>query len=98
MDSKDVIIEEEKAAYEVPLDSAIHRARLQHETQEGLETEARALYARHSDLFPSYEDAEYFAMLPLSKANRRQVLDTALRFVKEEYESKQSWLAPESDR
>lgn len=98
MDSKEALIAEEKAAYEAPLNAAIHRARLQPETQDGLETEAKALYARHGDVFANYEEAEYFAMLPLSKSNRQQVLRRALEISRDEYESKQAWAAPESDR
>ena len=97
--SKISIIEEERAALDTPLDAGIHTAKLQAETQEELNAEARALYAAHMDVFSTYEEAEYFAMLPLSKANRKQVMGRALELIKEEREAKQAWpVAPVSER
>lgn len=93
------LIEEEKAALDTPLDAAIHTARLHPDTQEAFETEAKAFYAAHSDVFASYEEAEYFSMLPLNKSGRRQVMDRALQLVKEEQAAKQAWpAAPVSER
>lgn len=74
---KQELIEEEKAACDTPLDARIHTAELPPQTAKEVEAAADALYKRFADVFSSYEDAEYFSMLPLDKQARMKVINRA---------------------
>lgn len=97
-DSKQALIEEEKAAYDVPLDSAIHKADVPHETPAELDMEAKTWYSTYMHVFPNFEEAEYFAMLPLSKKDKMGILKRALHFSEEARKLKNKWVAPVSSR
>ena len=54
----------------------LENAELREDTIESFNREVNALYARYGHLFKSYEDCEYFYMLPLSKAVRESTLQS----------------------
>jgi hypothetical protein len=68
------MIEEEKEAYDTNLNARIHGADLPPEGIEECIREARAYYDRNRNIFKSFEEAEYFFMLPLSERQRVRVL------------------------
>lgn len=77
MDAAKKLREEEKLAYDTPLTSRIHQVKLPPQSIQELEAEINSCHIKYGNLFPSYEDAEYFSMLPLTDETRRAVLQRA---------------------
>ncbi len=77
---QEVVALEERAARDTPLDATIHTADLPPDDEKGLAIDAREVYNAHRHLFKSYEEAEYFAMLPLSTKKREHVPARAVYF------------------
>jgi hypothetical protein len=76
-------MEEEAAAFDTSLESAIHAAPLLSEDLAGRDREIDELASKYSDVFKNREDAVYFAMLPLSAKDRVDVLARARELEKE---------------
>jgi hypothetical protein len=72
-----VLVAEEMAAYDTPLHRAIHTAEVLSEDLRERDEEVTHLVQKYRDVFRSKEDAEYFAMLPLSVKDRVSVLNRA---------------------
>ena len=72
-----VLVAEEMAACDTPLHRAIHTAELASEDLRERDGEVAHLVQKYRDVFSSKEDAEYFAMLPLSVKDRVSVLNRA---------------------
>ena len=88
MKMRDVIALEEKASRDAPLDARIHTVDMPPDDEKGLSIAAREVYNEHRHLFKSYEEAEYFAMLPLSMKQREHVLARAVQFSDRDREEK----------
>jgi hypothetical protein len=71
------LIDEEAAAFDVPLANKIHTAALLSEDMKQRDAEIAKIASEYEDAFKTKEDAEYFAMLPLSRSDRVRVLDRA---------------------
>ena len=95
---KEALIAEEAGACDTPLDAKIHTAQLPPSTQKGIDAETQALYVNHRGVFRDYEDAEYFAMLPLSKEDRVRILARAGELERQGGEAKATWSDPVSSR
>ena len=72
-----VLVAEEMEAYDTPLHRAIHTADVPSEDLRERDGEVDQLVQKYRDVFTSKEDAEYFAMLPLSVKDRVSVLNRA---------------------
>lgn len=96
--TKGELIAEEADACDTPLDAKIHTAQLPPSTQKELDADTQALYVKHSGVFKDYQEAEYFAMLPLSKEDRVRILARAGEFEREEARIKSVWSDPVSSR
>jgi len=95
---KEALIAEEASACDTPLDAKIHTAQLPPSTQKELDADTQALYVNHRGVFKDYQEAEYFAMLPLSKADRVRILARAGELEKQEARTKSVWSDPVSGR
>jgi len=62
------------------------------ESVETLERDARAVFAQYRHIFPTFEDAEYFAMLPLSARDRDLILKRTYELDTEVALAKAEWL------
>jgi hypothetical protein len=76
-EEKAAILREETNAYDTPLDARIHTAKLSSEGLAERDQELTDIASGHRDDFTSYEDAIFFAMLPLSVSDRAFVLKRA---------------------
>ena len=83
-----VVAAEENAARDAPLDARIHTVEMPPDDEKGLSVDAREVYNEHRHLFKNYEEAEYFAMLPLSMKQREHVLARAVQFSERDREQK----------
>lgn len=71
------LVAEELAAFDTSLSSRIHSADLIADTIGERDAEVARIASRYEDVFKNKQDAVYFAMLPLSGADREKVLDRA---------------------
>jgi hypothetical protein len=82
----DELANEERVAMDTPEEAAIHTANLSRETISERAAELERLADEYRGAFSSYEDAMYFAMLPLTDTTRKSILVRA-RQLKEYDES-----------
>ena len=88
MKMREVVALEEKEGRDAPLDARIHTVSMPPDDEKGLSVDAREVYNEHRHLFKSYEEAEYFAMLPLSMKQREHVLARAVQLSERDREQK----------
>jgi hypothetical protein len=88
MKMRELVALEEKAGRDAPLDARIHTVDMPPDDEKGLSIAAREVYNENRTLFKSYEEAEYFAMLPLSMKQRDHVLARAVQFSERDREEK----------
>ena len=88
---KTQLITEEIDACDTPLNARIHQVDLQPETELELEAETRKVWAKYSDVFKNYEEAEYFSMLPLSTKDRHEIIKRAKDIQRNSMETKKYW-------
>ena len=98
MDDRTALIEEEKLAYDTPLDARIHTSVLPPHTDQELKAEAERVYLEGKGVFKDLQEAEYFSMLPLSKEDRMKILTRTLEIQREEKAAKATWQQPESKK
>ncbi len=79
---------EESLARDTPLTAAIHTAQLPPDDARSLEAVARDVYGTYRHIFKNFEEAEYFAMLPLSVKQRDHVLARAVALYERAQEEK----------
>jgi len=72
----------ERKAYD-EVNESVAKARLPPETIESAEKELDAMYLLHGHHFASREDSDFFAMLPLSKQQRLDVIQRARQIERE---------------
>jgi hypothetical protein len=96
MEKKMSMIKEEMLAYDSPLDARIHQVKAPPETDRELAADAEMLYAAGTGVFSSYEEAEYFSMLPLTVADRVAVLARTRELQQIHEKQKAAWLSHET--
>jgi len=80
--SIDELLAEEQKARDLPLTHAIHTAEVPSEDIAQRDIDVGRLADKYNNVFKTREDAEYFAMLPLSRTDRELVLARALHIEK----------------
>jgi hypothetical protein len=80
-----IVLEEEKEAFEVDLNSKIHTANLLQEDMGRRDTEIQSVAGGFANVFKNQDDAELFAMLPLSVSERIRIIERARAFVLDQY-------------
>ena len=83
-----VVAAEEAEARDVDVAARIHVVELPPDDVKGVELQAREVYNEYRHLFKSYEEAEYFSMLPLSVKQRSHVLARAVALNERDTEEK----------
>ena len=79
--STEKILVEEQEGRDLSLSHAIHTADVPSEDISQRDKDIERLANKYEDVFKSREDAEYFAMLPLSRQDRERVLVRARHFM-----------------
>jgi hypothetical protein len=75
--SDDDLLAEEKSGRDFPAQRSIDTAEIPSEDIAERDKYIERLATKYEDVFKTREDAEYFAMLPLSDADRDRVLSRA---------------------
>ena len=83
-----VVAAEEAEGRDVDVAARIHVVELPPDDVKGVELQAREVYNEYRHLFKSYEEAEYFSMLPLSVKQRSHVLARAVALSERDNEEK----------
>lgn len=82
--SRNELVAEELAACDTSLSSRIHSADLVTDSIGERDAELDRMASRYEDVFKNKQDAVYFAMLPLSRAERDTVLVRAREIMRTE--------------